>query len=210
MHHCSFLFCIPDSCALSLCFLSTITSFLHCIVSSIVWRNVYKDSVHPLVKQGKTYSSKFSSVQSSQAQYQWYKLIVFTCPLMGKKRNSLFFFLSTICSSQCSLLKRVLPSIHLVSSSSHNHPLSIPFSLSIYLFSSHTVVQSRVRQKADWLYIRPVGPEDTTPTPPIYIEHPNLFTRIPLQVENPAILLRKSLPPNKCVTYRLQEDRCAY
>ena len=29
MRHCSFLFCIPDSCALSLCFLSTIVSFSH-------------------------------------------------------------------------------------------------------------------------------------------------------------------------------------
>ena len=69
MRHCSFLFCIPDLCDLSLCFLSTITSFSHCIVSSVVWRNVYKDTVHPLVKKRKIHihpsSDQFSSVKSS-------------------------------------------------------------------------------------------------------------------------------------------------
>ena len=64
--------CYTECNTLSLCFLSTIALFLY-IVSLVVWRNVYNDSVHPLVKQRKMYSSKFSSVQSSQAQYQWYK-----------------------------------------------------------------------------------------------------------------------------------------
>ena len=47
--------CYTECNTLSLHFLSTIASFLHRIVSSVVWRNVYKDSVHPLVKQGKMY-----------------------------------------------------------------------------------------------------------------------------------------------------------
>ena len=37
--------------------------------------------------------------------------------------------------------------------------------------------------------------EDMTPTPFIYIEHSKSLTRIPLQVNKPAILLGKSLCP---------------
>ena len=40
-----------DCHTLSLCFLSIIASFSHCIVSSVVWRSIYNDSVHPFVKQ---------------------------------------------------------------------------------------------------------------------------------------------------------------
>ena len=137
MHHCSFLFYIPDSHALSLCFLSTITSFLHCIVSSVVWRNVYKDFVHPLVKQGNTYSSKFSSSSINQDGLpicQWYKPIQFYLSINKEKEEFL--------SSQSVLLSPLfnrdntqLSSIHPVSTSSHNHPPSIPFSLSIHLIS---------------------------------------------------------------------------
>ena len=82
--------------------------------------------------------------------------------------------------------------------------------LSIPLINSHIVARERARQKADQSYIRPAKPEDTTLTPLIYDEHPNLFTRILLQVDISATLLGKVSAPNKCVTYRLQEDRCTH
>ena len=95
-----FPFCIPDSRALSLCFLSTITSFSHRIVLSVVWRNVYKDSVYTLVKQGNMYSSKFRSVQLSQVKFSisGTSQYTFTYPLTRKKRNLSLLLLSTICS----------------------------------------------------------------------------------------------------------------
>ena len=113
MHHCSFPFCTLDSRVLSLCFLSTITLFLHCIVSSIDWGNVYKDSVHPLVKQGKMYSSKFSSVQSSQAQ--WYKLTWFYLSINKEKEE----FLSSF------LIDNLFPSVFSSIGTMHNYLLSI-------------------------------------------------------------------------------------
>ena len=128
MCQCSFLFCILDSRALSLYFLSTIALFLHCIVSSVVWRNVYKDSVHPLVKKGNTYSSKISSIQSSQVKsiinsvnqdslpiYQWYKLIWFHLSINREKEEFLSSFLVDI------LFSSVLTSI----GTRHNYLLSI-------------------------------------------------------------------------------------
>ena len=60
----SFPFCIPDSHALSLCFLSTIALFLYHIVSSVVWRNVYKDSLCPFPSKNKKNTDKFRLVQS--------------------------------------------------------------------------------------------------------------------------------------------------
>ena len=136
MCHCFFLFCIPDSGALSLCFLSTITSFLHHIVLSVVWRDIYKDSVHPLAKKRKMHSDKFISVQSkpNPVYHQLCKPKGFPyLSSIGRKKRK--FSLLLICSPWSSLLKRVLPSIHPVSTGSHNHPPSIPFSLFIHLIS---------------------------------------------------------------------------
>ena len=65
--HCSFPFCIPDSHALSL-----LSQYNHIvlpqIVSSVVWRNVYKDSVHPLVKQEDVFTQLQYQFQFSQVQ----------------------------------------------------------------------------------------------------------------------------------------------
>ena len=94
MSHCSFPFCTPDSHAWSLCFLSTITSFSHHIVLSVVWRNVYKDSVHPLVKWEQ---DVFSQVQYQFQLSQVYSSISsvnqdgFTYPLTGRRGIFLFF-----------------------------------------------------------------------------------------------------------------------
>ena len=167
-----FFFCIPDSCALSLCFLSTITLFLHHIVSSVVWRNVYKDSVHPLVKQAKTYSPKFRSVQSSQAQYQWYKLRPFYLSINREKRNVSLLF----------LVDNLFPSVLSSKKGATFYPSSLyPFTQkpsihSVFLIHpSCQLTYCSMRQnkmKADLSYIRPVDLEDTTPTPFIYIKHP--------------------------------------
>ena len=142
------------------------------------------------------YSSKFSSVQLSQVQYQWYKPIWFYLSINREKEEFLFIscWQSVFLSPHFNMDNTQLFSIHPVSTGSHNHPLSIPFYLFSHLFSSRIVARERAWQKADQLYIRPADPEDTTPIPPIYDEHPNLFTRILLQVDKSAILLEKSLP----------------
>ena len=200
----SLLFPFLDSHALSLCFLSTIASFSHHIVLSVVWRNVYKDSVQPLVKQENTYSSKFSSVQfspvqSSQVQYQWYKPIQFYLSINKEKDESLFFscWQSVLLGPLFNKDNTQLSSIHPVPSHPHIHPLSIPFSLSIHLINSRIVAQERARQKANQSYIRPAELEDTNLTPLIYDEHPNLFTRILLQVDISATLLGKVSAPEQ-------------
>ena len=74
---------------------------------------------------------------------------------------------------------------------------TIPFSLFIHLVSSRIVAQDRARQKTNQSYIRPAEPEDTTPTPPIYNGHPNLFTRILLQVDISVTLLGKVTAPKQ-------------
>ena len=82
MHHCSFLFCIPDSRNLSLCFLSTIALFSHRIVSSVVWRKGLCPS-----------PCKTRKYVFIQVQYQWYKPICFYLSINKAKEESLSSFL---------------------------------------------------------------------------------------------------------------------
>ena len=136
-----------------MCFVTLLSQhnyvFSHRIVSSAVWRNVYKDSVHPLVKQGNMYSSKFRSVQFSQVKFSisGTSQYSFTYPLTRKKRNFSFFSCrqSILLSPLFNKDKAQLSPIHPVPSHPHIHPLSIPFSLFIHLINSCIVARERAR-----------------------------------------------------------------
>ena len=146
------------------------------------------------------YSSKFSSVQFSQVKFSisGTSQYTFTYPLTRKKRN-----FSLVSCQQSVLLSPLfnkdiaqLSPIRPVPTCSRIHPLSTLFSLSIHL-TSRIVAREKARRKADQSYIRPAKPEDTTLTPPIYDRHPNLLTRILLQVDISATLLGKVSAPEQ-------------
>ena len=124
---------------------------LYCVICSL---EKYKDSVYPLVKKGNTYSSKISSIQSSQVKsiinsanqdslpiYQWHKPIRFYLSINKETEEFLSSFLvDNLFSSVLSSI-RTIPSYLLSVQSLPIHiatlyPFHFPY---LAISSAHTL-----------------------------------------------------------------------